>query len=26
MLRGSSDIAFVIGGSDGVSDEVRARA
>lgn len=25
-LRGSSDIAFVIGGSDGVSDEVRARA
>ena len=26
MLRGSSDIAFVIGGSDGVSDDVRARA
>lgn len=26
MLRGKSDIAFVIGGSDGVSDEVRARA
>lgn len=26
MLRGSSDIAFVIGGSDGVSDAVRARA
>ena len=26
MLRGNSDIAFVIGGSDGVSDEVRARA
>ena len=26
MLRGSSDIAFVIGGSDGVSDEARARA
>ena len=25
-LRGSSDIAFIIGGSDGVSDEVRARA
>lgn len=25
-LRGSSDIAFVIGGSDGVSDAVRARA
>lgn len=26
MLRGKSDIAFVIGGSDGVNDEVRARA
>lgn len=26
MLRGNSDIAFVIGGSDGVSDAVRARA
>ena len=26
MLRGNSDIAFVIGGSDGVSDDVRARA
>ena len=26
MLRGSSDIRLVIGGSDGVSDEVRARA
>ena len=25
-LNGSSDIAFVIGGSDGVSDAVRARA
>ena len=25
-LRGSSDFAFVIGGSDGVSDEVRRRA
>lgn len=25
-LGGKSDIAFVIGGSDGVSDEVRARA
>ena len=25
-LRGRSDITFVIGGSDGVSDEVRARA
>lgn len=25
-LRGSSDLAFVIGGSDGVSDAVRARA
>ena len=25
-LRGKSDITFVIGGSDGVSDEVRARA
>lgn len=25
-LRGSSDIAFVIGGSDGVSDVVRTRA
>lgn len=25
-LRGASDIVFVIGGSDGVSDEVRARA
>lgn len=25
-LRGASDIAFVIGGSDGVSDAVRARA
>ena len=25
MLRGNSDIAFVIGGSDGVSDDVRAR-
>ena len=25
-LRGSSDIAFVIGGSDGVSDAVRERA
>ena len=26
MLRGNSDLAFVIGGSDGVSAEVRARA
>ena len=26
MLRGNSDIAFVIGGSDGVSDDVRVRA
>ena len=26
MLRGGSDIAFVIGGSDGVSDAVRVRA
>ena len=26
MLRGNSDIAFVIGGSDGVNDAVRARA
>ena len=26
MLRGNSDIAFVIGGSGGVSDAVRARA
>ncbi len=26
MLRGKSDLAFVIGGSDGVSAEVRARA
>ena len=25
-LRGASEIAFVIGGSDGVSDAVRARA
>ncbi|WP_080800827.1 23S rRNA (pseudouridine(1915)-N(3))-methyltransferase RlmH [Arabiibacter massiliensis] len=25
-LRGTSDIAFVVGGSDGVSDAVRARA
>lgn len=25
-LRGSSDLAFVIGGSDGVSEQVRARA
>ena len=25
-LRGSSDLAFVIGGSDGVSDQVRGRA
>ena len=25
-LRGESDLAFVIGGSDGVSDAVRARA
>ena len=25
-LRGRSDVTFVIGGSDGVSDEVRARA
>lgn len=25
-LRGTSDVAFIIGGSDGVSDEVRARA
>lgn len=25
-LRGKSDLAFVIGGSDGVSSEVRARA
>ncbi len=25
-LRGSSDLTFVIGGSDGVSDAVRARA
>ena len=25
-LRGMSDLTFVIGGSDGVSDEVRARA
>lgn len=23
MLRGNSDIAFVIGGSDGVSDDAR---
>lgn len=26
MLRGNSDLTFVIGGSDGVSAEVRARA
>ncbi len=26
MLRGKSDLTFVIGGSDGVSAEVRARA
>ena len=26
MLRGNSDIAFVIGGSDGVSDDVMRRA
>ncbi len=26
MLQGKSDFAFVIGGSDGVSDAVRARA
>ena len=26
MLRGNSDIAFVIGGSDGVNDDVRAHA
>ncbi len=26
VLRGKSDLAFVIGGSDGVSAEVRARA
>ncbi len=25
-LRGESDVAFIIGGSDGVSDAVRARA
>ena len=25
-LRGSSDLAFVIGGSDGVSERVRGRA
>ena len=26
VVHGKSDIAFIIGGSDGVSDEVRARA
>ena len=26
LVQGKSDIAFVIGGSDGVSDAVRARA
>ena len=26
MLQGKSNFAFVIGGSDGVSDEVRKRA
>lgn len=26
LVQGRSDIAFVVGGSDGVSDAVRARA